>query len=119
MKHLILLMIFAVAAYSATNKPEPSKAKMVKGKYVIDVRTEEEWNEGHVEGAILIPLLEIKDRISEVTKDKKAPIALYCASGGRSGRAELILKEQGYENVENWGGVDEAKERLKKLRSEK
>ncbi len=107
-------MIFAVAAFGATKESEPSKVKMVKGKYVIDVRTQAEWDEGHMDGAILIPYNQIKDRITEVTKDKNAPIALYCASGGRSGRALLILKELGYKNLENLGGFGDAREKLNK-----
>lgn len=114
MKHLLLLMVFAVAAYGATKETEPGKAQMVKGKYVIDVRTEAEWNDGHIDGAVLIPYNQIKNRIAEVTKDKNAAIALYCASGGRSGRALLVLRELGYKNVENLGGFEDAKEKFNK-----
>ena len=77
---------------------------------MIDVRTDEEWNAGHIEGAIHIPLSEIKKNIEnyEITKDEE--ILLYCRSGNRSGRAKVILDELGYTNTTNIGGIENASE---------
>lgn len=81
--------------------------------FVIDVRTEDEWNSGHVEQAAHIPHSEIAERISEVTTDKGAKIVVYCAAGGRATKAKDALEQIGYTNVENGGGFDDVKERFK------
>jgi len=75
----------------------------------VDVRTAEEFGAGHVAGAANIPYEEIVDRIDEVTSDKDATIYLYCRSGRRSGIALEALKEAGYHNAVNVGGLDDAR----------
>ncbi len=72
---------------------------------MIDVRTDEEWNAGHIEGAIHIPLSEIKTDIENYEISKDEEILLYCRSGNRSGRAKVILDELGYTNATNIGGI--------------
>lgn len=74
----------------------------------IDVRSAGEYSTGHVSGAVNIPHTEIVDRISEVTEDRDAPIYVYCRSGRRSGIARDMLEAQGYTNVINQGGLQEA-----------
>lgn len=61
---------------------------------VVDVRTPEEFEGGHVEGSLNIPLQEIGDRMQEI-KQLETPIILCCASGGRSGMAQEFLGRQG------------------------
>jgi len=75
----------------------------------IDVRTDQEWNSGHLEGAVHIPYTEIGEKIINVTDDKNAPIKLYCRSGGRAGKAKETLDAMGYTNVTNIGGLDDAR----------
>lgn len=72
-----------------------------KGALIIDVRTKEEFNEGHITGSLNIPL----DKISEATSWllKEVPIILVCASGSRSGLAKDFLDTQGYKEVYNGG----------------
>lgn len=72
----------------------------------IDVRTADEFNAGHLEGAAHIPYEEIAARISEVTTDKDATIHLYCRSGNRSGIAQQILQSMGFTNAVNEGGYE-------------
>ena len=79
---------------------------------IIDVRTQEEWDAGHLDAAVLIPLAVIAERIGEVAPDKTHKIHLHCRSGGRSGQAKTILEGLGYNNVENVGGFDDAKQRF-------
>ena len=76
--------------------------------YWIDVRTAEEFSAGHVAGAVNIPYEEIANRIGEVTSDKDASVYLYCRSGRRSGIAMNALREAGYRNTVNIGGLEEA-----------
>ncbi len=69
------------------------------GYHVIDVREKSEWDAGHVDGATLVPLNDVRARIGEVAPDKAAPLLLHCAVGGRSGRAAATLMSLGYTNV--------------------
>ena len=78
----------------------------------LDVRTAEEFNSGHIEGAINIPHTEIAQRIGELNLDKATPISLYCKSGRRAGIALGILTEMGYSNVTNAGGYEAIKQKL-------
>ena len=80
---------------------------------IIDVRTEPEWNKGHLEGAIRIPYEKIGEEISRAAPDKKTPIILYCRTGRRSGIALDTLKKLGYEDVSNLINTREASEKLK------
>jgi len=70
---------------------------------ILDVRTPEEFNEGHIEGAMLIPVDELKGRLDELSVDK--PIIIYCKSGGRSRNAASILVENGFTRVYDMGGI--------------
>ncbi len=79
---------------------------------VIDVRTEAEWNEGHLAGAILIPFEKIGAEIAKVAPDKKTKINLYCRTGRRSGIALDTLLKSGYKDVTNYGSVKDAAEKL-------
>lgn len=71
---------------------------------IIDVRTPQEFADGHVPGALNIPVSQLPD-IAKAIPSKEAPVIVYCASGNRSGRAMSALKGQGYTGVVNGGGV--------------
>lgn len=75
----------------------------------VDVRTAGEFGAGHVAGAVNIPYEEIVERIGEAAPDKEATIYLYCRSGRRSGIALEALREAGYDNAVNIGGLEEAR----------
>ena len=77
---------------------------------VIDVRTEAEWNTGHLEGAFLIEWQDILELSSDIPKDEE--IYLYCRSGNRSGKATKILLDAGYINAKNAGSISEASKLL-------
>lgn len=83
------------------------------GALVIDVRTQNEYNKGHLQGALLIPYKQIGDSIANIAPDTNRVIILYCASGIRSGIAEITIKKLGYINAINGGGY----EGLKKAKS--
>ncbi|MDR2721422.1 MAG: rhodanese-like domain-containing protein [Coriobacteriaceae bacterium] len=72
---------------------------------LIDVRSDEEYQAGHIEGAILIPHNEIKKRASGELTDSDATIFVYCRSGVRSSSAAHELVGQGYTNVYDMGGL--------------
>lgn len=71
---------------------------------LIDVRGADEFAEGHIDEAINIPLDQI-DRISEEVSDKETPLFVYCRSGRRSDMAVEQLKDFGYTNAQNIGGI--------------
>ena len=77
---------------------------------VVDVRTEAEWNTGHLEGALHIEWQDIVKISSSIRKDEE--IFLYCRSGNRSGKATQILLEAGYINAKNAGSIFDASESL-------
>lgn len=69
---------------------------------ILDIRTREEYESGHIDNAVNIPLDELRDRLSEVPKDKL--IYVYCAVGLRGYTASRILMQRGYESVYNLSG---------------
>ena len=72
---------------------------------IIDARTEEEFNQGHIENAILIPEYEISERAEKELPDKEQMILVYCRSGRRSKFASQALADLGYTNVKEFGGI--------------
>jgi len=71
----------------------------------LDVRTPEEYAQGHIEGAKLIPVQELAAHLADVPKDRQ--VYVYCHSGRRSARAARLLAENGFKNIENvLGGIE-------------
>ena len=76
----------------------------VEGAVLLDVRTPQEYQEGHIPGSKNVPLQTI-DKISSVADNKNIPLFVYCYSGGRSRQAATALGQMGYTNVRNIGGI--------------
>ena len=76
-----------------------------KDYVIIDARTEEEFAEGHIENAILIPEYEIAERAEKELPDKEQLMLVYCRSGRRSKIASEELVKLGYTNVKEFGGI--------------
>jgi phage shock protein E len=72
---------------------------------LIDVRSTDEFNSGHIEGAVNLPLDRIQRDIAGVVPDEATPMLLYCRSGARSGRACEIVSQLGYATTRNGGGI--------------
>lgn len=72
---------------------------------ILDVRTQEEFDSGHIENAILIPNTDISDKASEKLPDKDQKILVYCRSGNRSQTASAELISMGYTKVFDFGGI--------------
>lgn len=113
---LISLSLFGMTACNGENvksstyeqiTAEQAKTIMdTENDYVIiDARTEEEFAEGHVENAILIPEYEIAERAEKELPDKERLILVYCRSGRRSKIASEELVKLGYTNVKEFGGI--------------
>ena len=71
------------------------------GGILVDVRSPQEYEEGHMEGAILIPEYEINKKAKEMLPDKEKVVIVYCSSGVRSKKAKEELKNMGYKYVYN------------------
>ena len=76
-----------------------------KDYVIIDARTDEEFAEGHIKNAILIPEYEIAERAEKELPDKEQLILVYCRSGRRSKIASEELVKLGYTNVKEFGGI--------------
>lgn len=76
-----------------------------EGYVILDTRTEEEYEQGHIPGAIVISHDEIKEKAESVLTDKDQLILVYCRSGRRSKLAAQDLVDLGYTNVKEFGGI--------------
>ena len=72
---------------------------------VLDVRTEEEYLEGHIPGSVLLPLSEL-DTARQVIPGEQTPLYVYCRSGVRSKQAASKLRQMGYRQVTDMGGIN-------------
>ena len=89
-------------------QPDINKGVMeyhsVSGAVLLDVRTPQEYREGHIPGSKNVPLQRL-DKVEEVTENIDTVLYVYCHSGARSRQAVHILQQMGYTNVHNIGGI--------------
>ena len=78
-----------------------------EGYIILDVRTQEEYDQGHIPGAIVISHEEIAEKAEDVLTDKDQLILVYCRSGRRSKIAAEALVELGYTNIKEFGGISD------------
>lgn len=86
-----------------------------RGAPVIDVRSQAEYRSGALPGTLNVPLDRLTEGIEAVVPDKSSPVVLHCLSGTRSGAARRQLKNMGYTEVYNLGGVLRARGILKRI----
>ena len=120
--HCMLLWSCAAAALSGCGNPdapapeEENAARPVVSALgdavILDVRSADEFASGHLRDARNIPHDRITEEIAAVVPDKTVQIILYCRSGRRAATALNALRGLGYENVSNFGGLEDAQERL-------
>jgi phage shock protein E len=98
-----------VAAVSAPQvTPAPAAPQNIAAQPVIlDVRTPEEYAEGHVVGTFHIPLDQLEARWQELAQYRGQPVVVYCRTGRRSAAAIDLLATKGFSRLENGGGVSE------------
>jgi len=87
------------------------KALLQQGAQLIDVRTQQEYEHGHLQGSINVPLQQLASSLKRIRKDK--PIITYCSSGTRSAAATKMLKAKGYSEVFNGGGWKSLEHKIK------
>ena len=96
--------------------PQEAKKIMDSGEkhIILDTREQDEYDEGHIKGAILIPYTEIDNKAEEMLPDKDALILVYCRSGRRSKIAAESLAKLGYTNIKEFGGIIDWKGEIEK-----
>lgn len=94
------------SASAGREAPPAGEVPFSEAVYV-DVRTPEEYAAGHVEGAILIPVDELDTRWRELEPYRDRRVVVYCRTGRRSGIALEFLRERGFDDAVNGGGLHE------------
>ncbi len=105
---LALLLALPAGPLLASERSELAWQLIDSGALVVDVRTPDEFAEGHLDNAHNIPLSDVATGFTAIDKDQ--PIVVYCRSGNRSAMAMQALLEQGFTNVHNGGGLNEMQE---------
>ena len=102
---LFMFMQNGSANQTMTYQELQNKLNAKENFVLLDVRTQEEFNTGHIPFAILLPYDEINLKVATVLPDKEKEIVLYCRSGRRSAIAKKVLVELGYKDVKDFGGI--------------
>ena len=87
--------------------------KDTPGAVLLDVRTPEEYRQGHIPGSVNIPLDSIR-RAANKVPSKQTPLFVYCRSGSRSSQAVQALRQMGYARVKNIGGISRYKGKVER-----
>ena len=103
---LFMFMQSGNANQTMTYQELQNKLNAKENFVLLDVRTQEEFNAGHIPSAILLPYDEINLKAETVLPEKEKEIVLYCRSGRRSAIAKKALVELGYEDVKDFGGIN-------------
>lgn len=110
---LALVLALPVGQALASERSEQAWRMIDNGALVIDVRTPQEYADGHLPDARNIPLSDVGTGFHDI--DKQQPIVVYCRSGSRSAMAMDALQKQGFSNVHNGGGLNEMQETQMKM----
>lgn len=102
----LLLAAACKGAIGSKNKVDGTRAKALvsEGATLLDVRTEGEFQAGHIDGAKLVPVQSLDKRFEDVGPRDK-PVVIYCASGMRSAKAARMLTKAGFEEVYDLGSI--------------
>jgi len=109
--YALLVILTALFINTAMAAGDPVAAKQAwpmieQGALLIDVRTAGEFDKGHIDGALNIPWEQTDNLMAAIGTDKQRPVVVYCRSGNRSGKAQVVLETKGYTNVFNATGYE-------------
>lgn len=94
-------------AYHKIDAKEAKQMMENQDVIIVDVRREDEYAKGHIPHAVLVPNETIKEEAQEKLPDKNATYLVYCRSGNRSAQASKTLIEAGYQNIYDFGGIQD------------
>jgi rhodanese-related sulfurtransferase len=114
-KYLVALVVFigflagcssAVEDQGYRNLDAAQAAELIKQEpvLILDVRTTEEYREGHIKDSVLIPVQELEKRVGEISGHLQKPVLVYCRSGNRSVTASKILISKGFQHLYHMKG---------------
>lgn len=106
---LLFAVLLSLSVRAEQMVPEVALTKVAQGAMLVDVRTPEEYAEGHLPEAVNIPFEQIAEAFAKQGIAKDTPVVVYCRSGRRSGIAKESLDNAGYQEVYNGGGYDSLK----------
>ena len=92
-----IFMLASQAAGVTALNPAQTHAKIQQGAFLLDVRTQEEYNQYHLQGSTLIPLDQLSDQLDKLPRDKD--IVVICHSGTRSLSAAILLQQHGFKRI--------------------
>ena len=110
----VVMLVSLAGALVGCLDPKGGKMKLPDNAVLLDVRQADEFNAGHIKGAVLVPHDTIIEKVGSVVPDKSTPVYVYCRSGRRSAIAVEAMKKLGYTDLTDLGGMDEAEKRLRK-----
>ncbi len=108
---VLLVIVLTVILLNGQEKPttlpttisvSDAAERFAAGAFLLDVREQSEWNEGHISGAVLIPLAQLPARLSEIPADRD--VLIICRSGNRSAQARDQLRAAGFPNTTSIDG---------------
>ena len=114
---IIPILVFPLLINSCGKEPASGGYQRIKAEeakniiaqeediIILDVRTQEEYNQGHIPNSVLIPDANLRDEVEERIPDKDTKILVYCRSGRRSAASARVLIDMGYTDVYDFGGI--------------
>ena len=113
-KTIVVILMVLVGVLVGCFGPKGGKMKLPDNAVLLDVRQADEFNDGHIDGAVLVPHDTIAEKVGAVVPDKNTPVYIFCRSGRRSAIAVEAMKKLGYTNLTDLGGKKKKKKRLRK-----
>lgn len=101
--------IVVMVLVSACAHPSGATVEVKPGAYVLDVRSPGEFAEGHLKGAVNVPVDELEATLPSLPTDRNRDLAVYCRNGLCSARARSVLLKAGFAKVEDLGGLSNLK----------
>ncbi len=106
----LIIKLFGFLGRLGIKQLSPKEFEQKKGMMLLDIRTDKEYEQGHIPGAVHVPLADIGDRVKKLKKDKD--LVVYCDNGNRSIWAIKRLMGMGYKNLYNLKGGYNAWKRI-------
>ena len=106
---VVVLLVFKFVMMAGQVSPDQARKFLQSDALILDVRSTEEFESGHLDGAVNVPLPNLSAGISDLEVPSSRPILAYCLSGTRSSMACRTLRSNGYTNAHNLGSFSRAK----------